>query len=117
MASPKGPFRLVTVNTAPERAKRLIGRMVEALKDQYTIDYVANCENIEEVEGKVKEFQPDVLFSASMWSAEEAARIQAIARSVRPDVKLHAIPQGLQVEKGPDAVVEHLLEVVPKLLG
>lgn len=52
-----------------------------------------------------------------MWSAEEAARIQAIARSVRPDVKLHAIPQGLQVEKGPDAVVEHLLEVVPKLLG
>lgn len=43
--APKGPFRLVTVNTAPERAKKLIGRMVEALKDQYTIDYVANCES------------------------------------------------------------------------
>lgn len=40
---PKGPFRLVTVNTAPERAKRLIGRMTEALRDEYTIDYVANC--------------------------------------------------------------------------
>lgn len=44
-ATPKGPFRLVTVNTAPERAKRLIGRMVEDLKDRYTIEYVANCES------------------------------------------------------------------------
>lgn len=43
--TPKGPYRLVTVNTAPERAKLLIGRMVDALKDQYSIDYVANCES------------------------------------------------------------------------
>ena len=40
---PKGPYRLVTVNSAPERAKRLIGRVVEDLKDRYTIDYVGNC--------------------------------------------------------------------------
>ena len=46
MASPQGPYRLVTVNTAPERAKRLIGRVVEALKDQYTIIHVDNCESI-----------------------------------------------------------------------
>lgn len=78
--APKGPYKLVTVNTAPERAKRLVGRMIEALKDQYTIEHVANCESkypaprgfavsvlltlpsgIDEVEGKVKEFQPDVL--------------------------------------------------------
>lgn len=39
----KGPFRLVTVNTAPERAKKLIGRMIESLKDRYEIEYVANC--------------------------------------------------------------------------
>ena len=39
---PKGPFKLVTVNTAPERAARLIGRMAEALKDQYRIQHVAN---------------------------------------------------------------------------
>lgn len=45
MSAPKGPFRLVTVNTAPERAKRLIGRVVEALKDQYTIIHVDNCES------------------------------------------------------------------------
>lgn len=80
-AQPKGPYRLVTVNTAPERAKRLIGRMVEALKDRYTIVHVDNCESklapkvhcfdnalyanihpaIEEVEPKVTEHRPDVL--------------------------------------------------------
>jgi hypothetical protein len=45
MSTPKGPFRLVTVNTAPERAKRLIGRVAEALKDQYTIIHVDNCDS------------------------------------------------------------------------
>ncbi|KAL5052120.1 hypothetical protein BDW71DRAFT_170217 [Aspergillus fruticulosus] len=116
MSSLKGPFTLVTVNTAPERAKRLIGRMVEALKDRYTIIHLDNCETIEEVAPKVAQHQPDVLFSASMWSAEQAAEIQSIARSIKPDIKLHAIPQGLQVEKGPDAIVEYLLEHVPGLL-
>lgn len=45
MSVRSGPWRLVTVNTAPERAKRLIGRMMEALKDRYDIEYVANCES------------------------------------------------------------------------
>lgn len=43
--TPKGPFRLVTVNTAPERAFRLIGRVTHALKDRYTIIHAANCES------------------------------------------------------------------------
>ena len=46
MASPKGPFRLVTVNTAPERAKRLIGRVADTLKDRYIIIHEANCESM-----------------------------------------------------------------------
>ncbi|OJJ62251.1 hypothetical protein ASPSYDRAFT_40882 [Aspergillus sydowii CBS 593.65] len=116
MSAPKGPFTLVTVNTAPERAKRLIGRLIEALKDRYTIIHADNCESIDQVAPKVTEHKPDVLFSASMWSAEQAAEIQGIARSIRPDIKLHAIPQGLQVEKGPDAIVEYLIENVPALL-
>jgi len=41
--SPAGPFRLVTVNTAPERARRLVGRVIDILSDQYTIEHVANC--------------------------------------------------------------------------
>ena len=81
--SPKGPYRLVTVNTVPERAKRLVGRVVEELKDRYTIQHLANCESkrlptsgsalseisgliygvtgIDEVEGKVRELQPNLL--------------------------------------------------------
>jgi len=38
-------YRLVTVNTAPERAKRLVGRTIEALKDRYSIEHVDNCES------------------------------------------------------------------------
>ena len=51
-----------------------------------------------------------------MWTPEESERIQQIARSVVPDIKTHAIPQGLQVQKGPDAVVEYLKENLPALL-
>jgi hypothetical protein len=43
---PSGPYRLVTVNTAPERAKVIIGRVVEAVRERYTIDYVANAEGM-----------------------------------------------------------------------
>lgn len=38
-------YRLVTVNTAPERAKRLIGRVTTDLQDQYVIQHVGNCES------------------------------------------------------------------------
>jgi hypothetical protein len=44
--TPKGPFKLVTVNTAPERAFRLIGRLTEELKERYTIVHAANCESM-----------------------------------------------------------------------
>lgn len=44
-AQPLGPFKLVTVNTAPERAKRLIGRVVEAVKDKYTIIHSGNADS------------------------------------------------------------------------
>lgn len=46
MASIKGPFTLITVNTAPQRAKRLIGRLINALKDDYEIIHVDNCQSI-----------------------------------------------------------------------
>ena len=43
---PLGPYRLVTVNTAPERAKVIIGRVAEAVRERYTIDHVANAEGM-----------------------------------------------------------------------
>ncbi|KAF2666586.1 hypothetical protein BT63DRAFT_427030 [Microthyrium microscopicum] len=117
MGEPKGPYRLVTVNTSPERAKKLIGRMIEDLKDQYNIEHIANVEKIEDVKPTVEKLKPNVLFCASMWSPEESAEIQRIAKEIIPDIKTHAIPQGLQVQRGPDAIVEYLDEQVPKLLG
>ena len=51
-----------------------------------------------------------------MWTSEQATQIQVIAQKARPGIKTYAIPHGLQVEKGPDAIVEHLVENVPKLL-
>ncbi|KAK4033413.1 hypothetical protein C8A01DRAFT_50004 [Parachaetomium inaequale] len=111
-----GPFKLVTVNTAPDRAKRLIGRVVEDVKDTYTIIHAGNAASIDEVRKTVEEAQPNVLFTASMWTPEEAQQIIAIAKEIVPDLKTFSLPQGLQVNKGPDAVVEYIKENLPALL-
>lgn len=42
---PEGPYKLVTVNNAPERAKRLVGRVVEDVKDQWTIVHAGNVDD------------------------------------------------------------------------
>lgn len=85
---PLGPYKLVTVNTAPERAKRLVGRVVEDVKNEYTIIHAGNAESkfplllsapsfpgrdkcthayqwtgIDEVKALVEKIQPDVLVS------------------------------------------------------
>ena len=52
-----------------------------------------------------------------MWTPQEAAEIQSIGRECRLGIRTYAIPQGLQVEKGPDAIVKHLVERLPGLLG
>ncbi|KAM7185291.1 hypothetical protein V8F20_011872 [Naviculisporaceae sp. PSN 640] len=115
--APSGPYRLVTVNTAPERAKRLIGRVVEDVKDTYTLIHVANAERIEDLRKTVEEAKPDLLFTASMWTPEEAAQIVAIAKEVIPNLRTYSLPQGLQVQKGPDAVVEFIEEHLGEILG
>lgn len=147
-----GPFKLVTVNTAPERAKRLIGRVVEDVKDKYTIIHAGNADSTpslpfpslplppstphrlptvpqsplhphtdkpdqQQVREVVTREQPDVLFTASMWTPEQASAIHAEAKEiVGPRLKTFALPQGLQVQKGPDAVVEFIKENLPALL-
>jgi hypothetical protein len=83
MSGPKGPFRLITVNTAPERAQRLIGRLVDALKEDYEIIHVDNCQSMtprrflihnadcllgkDEVLPKVTVHEPDVLVSSPQF--------------------------------------------------
>ena len=51
-----------------------------------------------------------------MWTPEQSQEIEAIARMINPDIKFHAIPYGLQVAKGPEAIVEYLTGQVPTLL-
>ncbi|KAK4550602.1 hypothetical protein LTR36_000181 [Oleoguttula mirabilis] len=114
--APKGPYKLVTVNNAPERAQRIVGRVVEVLKDQYTIIYAANAESPEAAKAILEEVVPDIVFTASMWTPEQSSRIMAEAKEVNPKVKTLALPQGLQVQKGPDAVVEYIKEQLPALI-
>jgi hypothetical protein len=52
-----------------------------------------------------------------MWSKEESDEIRKIAKETVPGIKTVAIPQGLQVEKGPDAVVEFFKEKWPGLVA
>jgi hypothetical protein len=79
--APKGPYKLCTVNKVPARAKILIGRVVEDVKEEYTIVYAANSESmaldfasritspyianersgIEEVKAMCEKEMPDVL--------------------------------------------------------
>ncbi|KAG9233187.1 hypothetical protein BJ875DRAFT_53339 [Amylocarpus encephaloides] len=106
--APKGPYKLCTVNKAPTRAKVLIGRLIDDLKDEYTIEYAANCETIAEIENMLQTHRPDILFSASMWTPDEAIEIRQAAQRMIPGIKTMAIPYGMQVEQGPDAVVDFL---------
>jgi hypothetical protein len=45
-----------------------------------------------------------------MWSVEESNEIRRIAKTVVPHIKTYAIPQGMQVNEGPDAIVAHLID-------
>ena len=51
-----------------------------------------------------------------MWTSDEAESIQNTARAIQPEIITYALPHGLQVAQGPDAVVQHLVDNVPKLL-
>jgi len=51
-----------------------------------------------------------------MWSPEQSQRIRDGAQEIVPGLRTYALPQGLQVDKGPDAVVEHILEKLPSII-
>jgi hypothetical protein len=52
-----------------------------------------------------------------MWTPEESGRIQVIAKETVPGITTMALPQGLQVEKGPDGVFDYIIEKLPGLIG
>lgn len=52
-----------------------------------------------------------------MWTPEEQAEIQQIARDTVPGIKTHAIPTGLQVKVGPEGVVQYLMERIDEIMA
>lgn len=51
-----------------------------------------------------------------MWTPEEAAQAVSIAREIVPDIKVMSLPKGLQVEKGPEGVIEYGMAHLPGIL-
>lgn len=52
-----------------------------------------------------------------MWTPEQVRQIVSIAKGVvGPTLKIFTLPQGLQVEKGPDAVVEFIKDHLGEIL-
>lgn len=139
----RAAINLVSVNTAPDRAKKVIGQVIELVKDRYSIVHAGNseseCDNhdsigfrthsdstscssvfaaIEGVAPLLRSIQPPpgILFCASMWTPEQQEQIQQIARDTVPGIKTHAIPTGLQVQVGPQGIVDYLVERVPAIM-
>lgn len=71
MPASNEPVNLVSVNTAPERAKRLIGILIKDVADKYTIVHAGNSDTIEGVKPLLLSIQPPpgILFCASMVSS------------------------------------------------
>lgn len=64
---PQGPFRLLTVNTAPDRARRLVGRMCE-VKHIYQIIHVAN------ISSKLHRWLPSIFFNIFLFKKCSVSR-------------------------------------------
>ncbi len=91
----------MTVNTAPARAKMVIGRVVEAVKDKYAIIHAGNAEGtsklailgmhswlrsllpaISEVPGMLEELKPDMLVRLLDFCLTKLARSARLTRTL-----------------------------------
>ncbi|WVQ68660.1 uncharacterized protein L199_006869 [Kwoniella botswanensis] len=113
------PIRLVSVNTVPDRAKKVIGAVIDNVKDKYDIIHVGNSATIEGVKPLLESTQPppDILFCASMWTPEEQDEIQKIAKETIPGIKTNGTPTGLHTQVGPDGIVRYLVERIDDILA
>lgn len=51
-----------------------------------------------------------------MWSPAESYGARSAATEMNPKIKTFALPQGLQVNGGPDAVVAFIIENLPGII-
>ncbi|WVQ73555.1 hypothetical protein IAR50_003133 [Cryptococcus sp. DSM 104548] len=118
-AAPVAPISLVSVNTHPDRAQRVIGSVIQKVKDRYTIVHAGNITTIEGVKPLLESTQPrpDILFCASMWTPEEQTHIQQIAKETIPGIKTYAIPTGMHVKTGPEGIIKYLTERIDVIVA
>ncbi|BGP36582.1 hypothetical protein JCM10449v2_000483 [Rhodotorula kratochvilovae] len=106
--SAQQPIGLVSVNTAPDRAKKVLGEVCERVKPKYNIAHVGNSDTIEGLKPLLESLstKPGIV-----WTPEQQQEIKEIARSVLgDDFKFYGIPTGLQVKVGPQGIIDHILE-------
>ncbi|ODN74224.1 hypothetical protein L202_07669 [Cryptococcus amylolentus CBS 6039] len=117
--APSSPINLVSVNTHPDRAQRVIGSVIQSVKDKYTIVHAGNSTTIEGVKPLLESTQPrpDILFCASMWTPEEQTEIQQIAKNTIPGIKTYAIPTGMHVKAGPEGITKYLTERIDSIVN
>ncbi|OCF41070.1 hypothetical protein I317_05081 [Kwoniella heveanensis CBS 569] len=115
----KGTITLVSVNTAPDRAKKVIGGVIERVKDKYDIVHAGNSTTIEGVRPLLLSTKPtpDVLFCASMWTPDEQDEVQRIAKETIPGIRTYGIPTGLHTKAGPEGIIQHLSERIDGILA
>ncbi|CAD6566462.1 MAG: hypothetical protein CYPHOPRED_000735 [Cyphobasidiales sp. Tagirdzhanova-0007] len=116
-SSPKS-IAVVSVNTAPDRAKKVLGMVAEDLHERYLISLVGNSDSIEGVKPMLLSLDTpaNLLLCASMWTPEQQATIQRIAKETVPGIKTYAIPTGLQVQIGPEGIAKHLADRMDLIL-
>jgi hypothetical protein len=51
-----------------------------------------------------------------MWTPEESYLVRKTAVETKPEIKTYALPQGLQVAHGPDAVFELIVKNLPGII-
>ncbi|WVW85186.1 hypothetical protein I302_107224 [Kwoniella bestiolae CBS 10118] len=115
----RSPVYLVSVNTVPERAQKVIGAVIDSVKDKYNIVHVGNSTTIEGVKPLLESIQPppDILFCASMWTPEQQEEIQRIAKDTLPNIKTNGTPTGLHTQVGPDGIVKYLVEKIDDIIA
>ncbi|KAK5155639.1 hypothetical protein LTS14_005900 [Recurvomyces mirabilis] len=54
-------YKLVTVNNAPDRARKIVGRVIDDVKGTYNIVHAANAESPEAAKAVFEDVMPDVV--------------------------------------------------------
>ncbi|KAE9379160.1 hypothetical protein N431DRAFT_478234 [Stipitochalara longipes BDJ] len=114
MWTPTQPIYIVSVNNTPEVARQLVAILIEDLRSQYNLVYLANTDKIDGLKPLLESLVvvPQVLICSSQWTIPQQKELVELAKTIIPGIKAIEIPTGLNATKGGDAVVNFLREQV-----